>query len=141
MAPNPLDRMLDPVLHRLGLAQGGALVDTRLTQAVRCAPPRNLPDPGEVRTCNQFLAAELASLPHLRAVLALGVLAHAAVLQACGIPPTRIRFTHGAIHELPDGLILADCHHLSAGDGSAHLSPEMLEATVLALLKRLETED
>ena len=132
MAPHPTDALLIPTLHRLGLADqaepdGATLHDIRLTHAVRCPPPHHLPDPAEVRTCNQYLAAELATLPNLRAVLA-----HAAVLKACGIPPTRIRFSHGAIHDLPDGLILADCDHAAP--------PERQEATILALLKRLEDE-
>ena len=128
-------------LHRLGMAQhpGGAdspppLSDTRITHTVRCAPPDRMPDPAEVRTCNQYLAGELATLPNLRAVLALGALAHAAVLSACGIPPARIRFVHGMIHLLPDGLILADC------DGTGHeLAVDALESSILALLKYLET--
>lgn len=134
-------RLLYPALHRLGLAQhpGGAaapppLSDTRVSFAVRCAPPDGMPDPTEVRTCNQYLASELATLPNLRAAIALGALAHAAVLSACGIPPARIRFAHQAIHLLPDGLILADCH--GAGHG---LDVDGLEATILALLKYLET--
>lgn len=140
--------LLYATLLRFGLADGtyGAsaddgvtLIDTRITNAVRCVPPANLPEPGEVKTCNHFLAGELSGLPNLEAVLALGVLAHAAVLKACGIPPTRIRFSHGAIHELPDGLILADSYHVSRYNTSTkRLTTEMFEAVVLALLKRLQ---
>ncbi len=134
MAPHPADQVLAASLDRLGLARGPTLIDTRITHAVRCVPPRNLPTPSEVRTCNPYLAGELAGLPNLRAVLALGVLAHAAVLSACGIPPERIRYAHGAIHELPDGLILADCHPLSG----TRLTPEWIEAALLGLLLRLD---
>jgi uracil-DNA glycosylase family 4 len=140
--------LLYSTLLRFGLAQGvyGAepddgltLLDTRITNAVRCVPPANLPEPAEVTTCNRYLAGELSGLPKLRAVLALGVLAHAAVLKACGIPVTRIRFAHGAIHELPDGLLLADSYHVSRYNTSTkRLTTEMFEATVLALLRRLE---
>ena len=147
-APDPqcdeggTSRLLYPALYRLGLAlhPGNAaspppLSDTRVTFAVRCAPPDQMPDPAEVRTCNQYLAGELATLPNLRGVLALGALALAAVLSACGIPPARIRFAHGAIHLLPDGLIVGDCH------GSGHdLTAAALEASILALLRYLETE-
>ena len=135
------NRTLYQALHRLGMAQhpGDAeppppLSDTRVTHTVRCAPPDRMPDPVEVRTCNQYLAGELATLPNLRAVLALGALAHAAVLSACGIPPARIRFVHGMIHLLPDGLIVADCD----GIGGA-LGVDALESNILALLKYLET--
>jgi uracil-DNA glycosylase family 4 len=141
--------LLYGTLLRLGLADGSydarpddgvVLRDTRITNAVRCVPPQNLPEPAEVRACNPFLAAELAGLPNLRAVLALGVLAHAAVLRACGIPVTRIRFTHGAIHELPDGLILADSYHVSRYNTSTRrLTAEMFESVVRAVTARLDT--
>ena len=146
LAPDPdrdlgMSRLLYQALHRLGMAAhpgGGAspppLSDTRVTHAVRCAPPDRMPDPAEVRTCNQYLAGELATLPALRAVLALGALPHAAVLSACGIPPARIRFAHGMIHLLPDGLIMADC--CAAGDAP---SVDALEASILGLLRYLET--
>jgi uracil-DNA glycosylase family 4 len=118
---------------------GLTLIDTRITNAVRCVPPANLPEPGEVTTCNPFLRGELQALPNLRAVLALGVLAHAAVLKACGIPPARIRFRHGALHELPDGLILADSYHVSRyNTNTGRLTTDMFESVMFALGKKLE---
>ncbi len=100
-------------VYRADPQDGIALRNCRIVNAVRCVPPANLPTPAEVKTCNQFLTAELRAMPRLKIVLALGVLAHAAVLRACGIPPTRIRFRHGEIHALPDGLLLADSYHVS----------------------------
>ena len=77
-------------------------------------------------------------MPNLRVVLALGVLAHAAVLRACGMPATRVRFQHGAITELPDGLLLADSYHVSRYNTSTGLlTREMFEETVLRVLQRL----
>ena len=115
------------------------IMDARITHAVRCAAPGDLPEPGEVKSCGVYLAGELGALPNLRAVLALGVLAHAAVLQACGIPPARTRFSHGAIHGLPDGLMLADAHQVSRYDGAGgRWTGEMFEAVVLGVLRRLE---
>ena len=74
----------------------------------------------------------------LSIALGAGVLAHAAVLRACGMPATRIRFAHGAIHELPDGLILANSYHVSRYNTSTkRLTTEMFEACVLYLLRRL----
>jgi uracil-DNA glycosylase family 4 len=126
--------------YRADPADGLLLRNTRITNAVRCVPPANLPEPGEVGSCNRYLAGELHGLKRLRAVLALGVLAHAAVLRACGIPPSRVRFSHGAQHALPDGLILADSYHVSRYNTSTRrLTPEMFEAAVLALVKRLAT--
>ena len=141
--------LLYETLLRFGLAQGEYRADpadglvlraTRITNAVRCVPPANLPEPKEVTACNGFLRGELQGLPNLRAVLALGVLAHAAVLKAYGIPPTRIRFRHGALHELPDGLILANSYHVSRYNTSTRrLTPEMFEAVMFELLQRLDT--
>lgn len=140
-------QLLYSTLLRFGRAQGEylahsddglRLVDTRITNAVRCVPPANLPEPSEVNACNGFLRAELQSLPQLRAVLALGVLAHAAVLKACGIPPTRIRFRHGVMHDLPDGLILADSYHVSRyNTNTRRLTTDMFEAVMFNLAQRL----
>jgi uracil-DNA glycosylase family 4 len=141
--------LLYETLLRFGLAFGSyradpddglALRDCRIANAVRCVPPGNLPEPSEVSTCNRFLEAELQSLSRLKAVLALGVLAHAAVLKGCGIPPSSIRFRHGAVHELPDGLLLADSYHVSRyNTATRRLTAEMFEQVVSDLLKRLQS--
>ena len=139
--------LLYETLVRSGLAAGqyGAEPDDgmmlrgcRVTNAVRCVPPANLPKPAEVQTCNQFLQAELRGMTNLRVVLALGVLAHAAVLRACGMPATRVRFRHGEITELPDGLLLADSYHVSRYNTSTGLlTREMFEEVVLRVVRRL----
>jgi uracil-DNA glycosylase len=109
---------------------------------VRCVPPANLPEPAEVGACNGFLKAELQAMERLQAVLALGVLAHAAVLRACGIPPSRIRFRHGDIHRLPDGLLLADSYHVSRyNTNTGRLTEAMFRDVVRQLLLRLEGAD
>jgi uracil-DNA glycosylase family 4 len=125
-------------VYAADIADGIALQDCRIVNAVRCVPPANLPEPAEVRTCNAFLASELRGLPDLKIVLALGVLAHAAVLRACGIAPSRVRFAHGAIHELPDGLMLANSYHVSRYNTSTRrLTTEMFEAVMLDIAGRL----
>ena len=139
--------LLYETLIRFGFAHGryGAepddgvtLADCRIVNAVRCVPPANLPEPREVTTCNRFLAAELRAMPALKVVMSLGVLAHAAVLKACGIPPTRVRFQHGAVHELTDGLLLANSYHVSRYNTSTRkLTPEMFETVVLDVVRRL----
>jgi uracil-DNA glycosylase family 4 len=139
--------LLYSTLLRFGFADGlyegvasDSLVlrDCRVVNAVRCVPPANLPVPVEVQNCNRFLMAELQAMPELRVVLALGVLAHAAALRACGIPPTRVRFRHGAIHELPDGLLLANSYHVSRyNTNTGRLTTEMFEAVMFAIVQRL----
>ena len=139
--------LLYQTLLRFGFATGAydarpddgmELRECRIVNAVRCVPPANLPQPVEVRTCNQFLAAELRAMPNLRVVLALGVLAHAAVLRACGVPVARHRFRHGDIVELPDGLLLADSYHVSRyNTNTGLLTTPMFEHVVLQITHRL----
>jgi uracil-DNA glycosylase family 4 len=116
---------------------GLELVGCRIVNAVRCVPPANLPTPAETTTCNRFLTVELQRMPHLRVALALGVLAHAAVLKACGIPQSHVRFRHGAIHELPDGLLLCDSYHVSRyNTNTGRLTEAMFSDVVRTLVER-----
>lgn len=84
----------------------------RITNAVKCLPPQNKPLGAEIRSCNDFLRAELASVPAGGVVLALGKIAHDAVLRSLAAPLARYRFSHGAEHELGD-LMLLDSYHCS----------------------------
>ena len=92
---------------------GLVLTDCRITNAVKCLPPENKPEPAEIRTCNRFLAAELASSPEVRVILALGLVAHKAVLLALGLKQSALAFAHGARHALSDGRVLIDSYHCS----------------------------
>ncbi len=109
-------------LHALGFASapeslaagdGLQLFDCRIANAVKCLPPANKPLPEEISTCNAFLRAELARVPPGGVVLALGHIAHQAVLRALGEKPSRFRFAHNARHPLPDGRWLVDSYHTS----------------------------
>jgi uracil-DNA glycosylase family 4 len=140
-------RLLYATLLKYGLARGVyeerpddslILTGCRVTNAVRCVPPANLPETAEVKTCNRFLQGELAAMPRLRLVLALGVLAHAALLRAVGLPVGSRRFAHGSVHDLPGGLLLADSYHVSRYNTSTRrLTAEMFEAVVAEGLRRL----
>ncbi|WP_284943962.1 uracil-DNA glycosylase [Acidisoma cladoniae] len=108
----------------------------RIVNAVRCVPPANLPTPAETAICNRFLTQELQQMPNLRVALALGVLAHAAVLRACGIPQSHVRFRHGAVHALPDGLILCDSYHVSRyNTNTGRLTVPMFQEVVRQLIE------
>lgn len=118
---------------------GLSLHRARITNAVRCVPPQNKPETSEIANCRPFLAAELAALPQLRAVLALGAIAHQTVLAARGLRRAAYPFAHGALHELPDGLTLADSYHCSRlNTNTGTLTTEMFESVFAAILKRLE---
>ena len=114
--------LLYATLLRYGFAAGtyGArpddgliLQDCRIVNAVRCVPPENKPIGSEIATCRQFLTAEIAAMPALHTILALGSIAHASTLAAVGQRPSRWKFAHGVRHVLPGGLLLADSYHCS----------------------------
>ena len=124
--------------YRADPADGLTLHDCRIVNAVRGVPPANLPTPEEARTCNRFLAAELAGMPRLRGMLVLGLLAHAAVLRTMGVPQSRMKFRHGAFHALPDGRWLADSYHVSRyNTNTGRLTEAMFEAVVGEVMGRL----
>lgn len=103
----------------------------RITNAVRCLPPQNKPEPSEVRACNGYLAGELAALPEGAAVMALGQIAHQAVLMALGLRKSAHAFGHGARHGLPGGLTLFDSYHCSRyNTQTKRLTQEMFEQVV-----------
>jgi uracil-DNA glycosylase family 4 len=95
------------------LADGLELKQCRITNAVKCLPPQNKPTGTEINQCNQFLAAELKTLPEHAVILALGTVAHQAVLKASNLKQSSTVFTHNAQHTLPDGRILVDSYHTS----------------------------
>ena len=136
--------LLYPTLLKFGLARGsyGAepddgleLVDCRITNAVRCVPPENKPTTEEIKTCNGFLRGEIQALrPGLKAVLALGGIAHGATLTALGMRKSAFKFGHGALHPLPDGLVLANSYHCSRyNTNTGRLTPAMFEEVFASL--------
>ncbi|HVC57647.1 MAG TPA: uracil-DNA glycosylase [Stellaceae bacterium] len=120
------------------VADGLQLRRVRITNAVRCVPPQNRPEPSEIAACRPFLASELAAMPRLRALLALGTIAHNAVLAARELKRSRYPFAHAALHALPDGVILADSYHCSRlNTNTGRLTPAMFEAVIAGLAERL----
>lgn len=117
---------------------GLELRHARITNAVRCVPPQNKPETSEIAACGRFLAAELRASPSVRAILALGAIAHNAVLAAKGLKRARYKFAHGATHELPDGTVLVDSYHCSRlNTNTGTLTPQMFEAVIAGLAERL----
>jgi len=120
-------------------AQDGLVLRrARITNAVRCVPPQNRPEPAEIAACGRFLAAEFARLPKLKAILALGSIAHNAVLAVKALRRAAYPFAHGAMHELPDGLVLADSYHCSRlNTNTGKLTAAMFEEVIAALAARI----
>jgi uracil-DNA glycosylase family 4 len=103
-ASSPHSRTIDDPL---------TLADCRITNAVKCLPPDNKPTPAEVRTCNDYLATDLAAMPPGGAILALGRIAHAAALRALQLPSSSYPFAHGARHFVARDIALFDSYHCS----------------------------
>jgi len=132
--------LLYATLHHFGWASaptstarddGLELTGARITNAVKCVPPGNKPTPAEIATCNEFLRAELDGLPATTVILALGAIAHGAVLRAQGVRQASCRFAHGAEHVLPDGRVLIDSYHCSRyNTNTRRLTEEMFRAVV-----------
>ncbi|MCG6940392.1 MAG: uracil-DNA glycosylase [Thiohalocapsa sp.] len=132
--------LLYATLHRHGFGSapqsvaaddGLVLRGCRINNAVKCLPPENKPTTDEVRTCNDFLAADLARLPDGAVLLALGRVAHGAALRALGLKQAAWRFGHGAEHALPNGMTLVDSYHCSRyNTQTGRLTEAMFDAVV-----------
>lgn len=114
--------LLYETLHEFGFASapvsehlddGLQLINCRITNAVKCLPPENKPTTDEIKQCNPFLATEIDELPNNALILALGKIAHDAVLRARNLKLGHARFAHAARHDLPGGITLIDSYHCS----------------------------
>jgi uracil-DNA glycosylase len=124
-------------LHAAGLASAPVSTDrfdglklegARISNAVKCLPPDNKPLPAEIKTCNRYLAAELAELGSVKSILALGTVAHDSVLMALGLKKSAAKFGHGSEHELPGGRIMVDSYHCSRyNTNTRRLTTEMFQ--------------
>jgi uracil-DNA glycosylase family 4 len=132
--------LLYRTLYKFGLAtapqsiavnDGLQLVDARITNSVKCLPPANKPLPAEVKQCNAYLRAELQQSTNARVILALGAIAHLAVLRAHDLPVSQFSFAHGAQHSLGEGRLLLDSYHCSRyNTQTRRLTTEMFEAVI-----------
>jgi uracil-DNA glycosylase family 4 len=114
------------------------LLNCRITNAVRCVPPQNKPVGAEVTACRRFLEDEISSLKRLRIILALGTLAHGAVLATLGEKKSLWKFGHRQFHDLPGGLVLADSYHCSRyNTNTGRLTEAMFEAVFRDIRARL----
>lgn len=131
-SPDPLDEVgnANPALSLQGC---------RITNAVRCLPPQNKPELAEVRACNNYLGEELAALPAGAAVMALGAIAHQAVLMSMQLKKSAHVFGHAARHDLPGGLTLFDSYHCSRyNTQTRRLTTEMFESVVAEVVRHLD---
>ncbi|HEY4374364.1 MAG TPA: uracil-DNA glycosylase [Burkholderiales bacterium] len=128
--------LLYDTLRKFGFARGTfspngdddlELTGCRITNAVKCLPPENKPEPSEIKTCNHFLKADLAQ-GGAKVLLALGTIAHGAILTALGMKKSAHGFKHGVAYELPNGAHLLDSYHCSRyNTNTGRLTAQMFE--------------
>ncbi len=107
---------------------GLTLVDCRISNAVRCVPPQNKPLPAEIKACRPFLSATIETMPRLRAIVALGRVAHESTVKALGLRGSAAPFAHGAIHQ-SGALKLYDSYHCSRyNTNTGVLTPKMFRS-------------
>lgn len=139
--------LLYGTLLKFGLAQGEyaahkddglELVNTRITNAVKCVPPQNKVTGDEINTCLQFLKREIAGMPNLKIILSLGLVSHNAVLKAADHKQSAFKFAHNAAHDLGHGLTLVDSYHCSRyNTNTGRLTKEMFESVFAVIKERL----
>jgi len=140
--------LLYETLHKYGFSNqavsehvddGLALSNCRITNAVRCLPPGNKPTTDEVKTCNPYLKDEIASLKPGSIVLALGGIAHSAVMRALGLKLSAHKFGHAAQHVIGEDLLLVDSYHCSRyNTQTRRLTPDMFRSVFHDLRKQLD---
>ena len=142
--------LLYNTLRDFGFAQGHyearpddglTLIDCRVTNAVRCVPPENKPTPQEIATCRDFLSATIREMPRLRAVVALGRIAHETFVAASGARRSAYPFVHGGAEKM-GAITLFDSYHCSRyNTNTGVLTPKMFRAVFAQVRKHLdETE-
>ena len=104
---------------------GLTLVDARITNAVRCAPPENKPSPAEIETCRAFLKATIAEMQNLRAVVTLGRISHASTVAALGNRRSAAPFGHGTSHDIGRLRIFVSYHCSRYNTSTGVLTPKM----------------
>jgi uracil-DNA glycosylase len=120
---------------------GLVLSDCRIVNAVRCVPPGNKPTPLEIATCRTFLASALGEMPRLRAIVALGRIAHDSVTVALDRRPASARFGHAATHAI-GSTVLFDSYHCSRlNTNTGVLTSDMFRSVFAAVRAHLAAAD
>jgi uracil-DNA glycosylase family 4 len=117
---------------------GLALVDTRITNAVRCVPPENKPTTEEIATCRAFLAATIAAMPRLAAVVTLGKIGHDSAVRALGERPSRVPFSHGGVHKVASVTVFSSYHCSRYNTNTGVLTPDMFRTVFAAVRRHLD---
>jgi uracil-DNA glycosylase len=141
--------LLYATLKDFGFAQGAyearpddgfALLDCRVTNAVRCVPPENKPTPQEIATCRDFLTETIAEMPRLRAIVALGRVAHETLVKACSARRAEHPFAHGAVRAMGDIMVFDSYHCSRYNTNTGVLTPQMFRDVFAKVRAHLDVE-
>jgi uracil-DNA glycosylase family 4 len=121
--------------YRASADDGFELLGVRISNAVRCVPPENKPMPVEINTCRQFLVAEIAAMKDLKAILALGAIAHDSVVSALKLKKKDHAFAHAARHSAHGLVVLASYHCSRYNTNTGVLTEAMFDAVMAAAAK------
>jgi uracil-DNA glycosylase family 4 len=140
--------LLYKTLHKFGfsnfeksesLSDNLILNKCRITNAVKCLPPDNKPNLMEIKNCNKFLQAEIYELKQGSILLALGLIAHNAIIMALSLIKKKYKFSHGKRHNLPNNLIMYDSYHCSRyNTQTKRLTEEMFHKVFLSIKTEME---
>ena len=139
--------LLYETLKRYGFSRGTfdarpddglELIDCRITNAVRCVPPENKPTPAEINTCRDFLMPTISEMPKLRAVVALGKIAHDSVVAAFGAKKSAAAFKHGGKNALGNLTLFSSYHCSRYNTNTGVLTPEMFRAVFANVWRYLD---
>jgi len=129
--------LLYDTLKRFGFASGSyaarpddglALIDARITNAVRCVPPENKPTPAEIRTCRTFLSATIIEMADLQAIVTLGRISHESTVAALECRASVAPFGHGKAHDVGKLRIFVSYHCSRYNTNTGVLTPDMFRA-------------
>jgi uracil-DNA glycosylase family 4 len=120
------------------LDDGLTLVDCRITNSVRCVPPENKPTPAEIKTCRNYLEQTIAEMPNLRAIVALGRIAHDSAVTALGAKKSAAPFAHGAKNMLGPLALFSSYHCSRYNTNTGVLTPDMFHAVFASIRRYLD---
>jgi uracil-DNA glycosylase family 4 len=139
--------LLYATLKEYGFARGSfeariddtlELIDCRITNGVRCVPPENKPTPLEINTCRDFLTPTIAEMPNLRAIVALGRIAHETAVKALGARRAQAAFSHGGCAAIGPLTLFSSYHCSRYNTNTGVLTPEMFRAVFAAVRAHLD---
>ncbi|MDC0127051.1 uracil-DNA glycosylase [Methylophilaceae bacterium] len=115
------------------------LKNCAITNAVKCLPPDNKPNHQEINNCNKFLQSEISELKQGSILLALGLIAHNAIMTTLNLTKKEYKFSHGARHNLPNNLVMYDSYHCSRyNTQTKRLTEEMFHEVFLSIKTEME---